>query len=151
MKFLKLSSFQMDIHSWSLERILVMTLDTKTVPLTLMSYAAHLKFSPPHLTQSESIHEVKCTAILVQDLRVPGGWGPQISSQPAYEGGKVVSPTKWSPLPPTPGNIPGIHSAAGRIMSRKIRVTPSGTEPMTFQLVAQCPNQLFHPVLQSMR
>jgi len=48
-----------------------------------------------------------------------------MSRQSAYEGGKVVSPTHWAPLPP--GNIPGTHfcytlsqpqshSAAGRIM-----------------------------------
>ena len=93
-----------------------------------------------------------------QILRVQGGWGSQISRQSAPEGGKIISPKHRPPLPP--GNIPSTHfcwrlsqpqghSAAGRIMSMKNPVTPSGTEPATFRLVAQCLNQLRHRVPQT--
>ena len=89
-------------------------------------------------------------------LRVPECWDFHISKQSAHEGGKVVSPKHRPPLPPrkypwyslllkaesTPG-----HSAAGRIMPMKnSNDTPSGIEPATFRLVAQCVNQLRYRV-----
>jgi len=89
-------------------------------------------------------------------LRIPGGWGSQISRQSAHESGKVVSHTHQPTLPP--GNIPGTHfcyrlsrpqghSEARRIMSmKKNPMIPSGIEPATLWLVAQCLNQLLHRV-----
>jgi hypothetical protein len=40
-------------------------------------------------------------------LRVPGGWGSQISRQSAHEGGKVVTPTHRCLY--LPENIPDTH------------------------------------------
>jgi hypothetical protein len=90
-----------------------------------------------------------------QALRVPGVWGSQISRQSAHGGGKFVSLTHRPPL--SPGNIPGTHSVRGWVDPRPIvrleglcqlrfPMTPSGIEPSTFWLVAQCLNQLRHRV-----
>jgi hypothetical protein len=89
-----------------------------------------------------------------QTLRVPGGWGSQISRKSAQEVGRVVSPTHRPPLPAR--NIPGTHFCSWvnpRAIVRpeglcqwKITMTPSGIESATFRLVAQCLNQLRHRV-----
>ena len=90
-----------------------------------------------------------------QALRFPGGWGSQISRQSAYEGGKVVSPTHRPSLPPTPRKY-SWYSFLLQTESTpepeglclwKITITPSGIEPATFWLVAQCLNQLRHSVI----
>jgi hypothetical protein len=84
-----------------------------------------------------------------QAQRVPGGWGSQSSRQSAHEGGKVVSLTHRPPLPLV------LISVRGRVDRRsivrpgglsqwKIPMTPSGIEPATFRLVAQCLNELRH-------
>ena len=78
----------------------------------------------------------KGKATTVHALRVPGGWGSQISWQSAHEGGKVVSPSQRPPLPPL------LLEAE----SMKFPMTPSGIEPATIRLVAQCLNQPRHRV-----
>ena len=83
-------------------------------------------------------------------LRVPGGRSSQISWQSTHEGGKVVSLTHWSPLPPRRYfwysfllEAEG-HNAAGRLYQWTIPMTLSGNEPATFRFISQCLNRLRH-------
>jgi len=81
-----------------------------------------------------------------QTVRVPGGWGSQISRQSAHIGGKVVSPKHRPPSPPQ-GIFLVLISVTGWVVPRatvrpeglcqwKIRMTSSWIEPTPFRLVA---------------
>jgi len=86
-----------------------------------------------------------------QALRVPGGWGSQISGQSAHEGGKVVSLTHQPPLFLRKYSCyiyvrgwvdPRATVRQVGLCQWKIPLTQSGIQPATFRLVAQCLNQL---------
>jgi hypothetical protein len=81
-----------------------------------------------------------------QTLTVPGYSGSQISTQSAYECGKVVSPTQRPPLPREVFLAltsirswvdPRIIMRPERLYQWKIIMIPSGIEPATFRLVQQ--------------
>jgi hypothetical protein len=74
---------------------------------------------------------------------------PRRSRQSAHEGGKVFSPMKRPPFPLQTSDIPRTRlcyrlggppdqSEAERLRQRKTPTNPSGIEPATFGLVAQC-------------
>jgi len=97
---------------------------------------------------------VKGKTIPVEAQRVPGSWASQISRQSAHEGGKVVICTHRPPLPSKEiflflisirdwDDSRAIVREVG-LCQWKIIVTPSGIQPATFRLAAQCLNQLRH-------
>ena len=104
------------------------------------------------------LHSGKGKAVPLQAWTGPEGsrgWGFQISRQSAHVGGKVVSPMHWLPLPSQEIFLVLI-SVIGWVDPRatvrpeglwkwKIPVTPSGIEPVTYQLVNSGRTPYFKP------
>ena len=90
-----------------------------------------------------------------QALSVPGGWSSQISRQSAREGGKVVISKRRPPLTPRKYSWYSflLEAVNPRAIVRpeglcqwKIPMRPSGIQPATYRLVAQCRNRLRYRV-----
>jgi hypothetical protein len=85
-----------------------------------------------------------------QALRVPGGWGLQISWHSECESGTVVSPTHRPPSPTRKYSwysfLLDAESTPGKekLGQWKIPMASSGIEPTTFRLVEQCLSQMRH-------
>jgi hypothetical protein len=82
---------------------------------------------------------------------VPGGWGSQIFRQSAHKCCQPYAPAAFTSqerflvLISVRGWVdPRAIVRPKRLCKWKIPVTPSGIEPSTFRLVAQCLNQLRH-------
>ena len=136
---------------------------TKTVAYMRVSKAKNVNFCP----SVASIRVIINTILQVkqshyspgQALRVPVGWGSQISRQSTHECDKIVSPTHWPSLTPPKKyswysflleaeSTPMAIVRPEGLCQWKIPKTPMGFEPATFRLVAQCLNQLRHLVPQ---
>jgi hypothetical protein len=93
-------------------------------------------------------------------VRVPGGWGFQISRQSAHEGGKVVSLTHRPPFTPREVFLVLIsvrvwvdHRAIvwlEGLCQWKIPMTPSGIEPATFPACSVVPQPTAPPRINYM-
>ena len=96
--------------------------------------------------------------VLDRPLGLQDVGAPSVSRQSANEGGKVVS-SMHRPSLPSQERFLVLISIRGWVdpraivrpglSHRKVPVTPSGIEPATFRLVAQCLNQLRHRVPQN--
>ena len=87
-----------------------------------------------------------------QALRVPGDWGSQISRQSSHEGCQPYALAAFTPrIYSWYSFVRGWVNPKATVWPEglcqwKIPMTPSGIEPATFRLVAQCLNQLCHRV-----
>ena len=114
-----------------------------------------------HGTRTFVVKVEKCLCRSGQVQRDHGDWSSKISSQSAHEGGEVVSPSYRPPLLSRKILLvlisvrdwvdPRATVRPERLCQWKFPVTPSGIEPATFRLVAQCLNQLRHRVSSTIR
>jgi len=86
-----------------------------------------------------------------ENLRVPGGWGSQISRQSANYGGKPYAPAAFTPheIFLVPISVRGWVNSMDIVQpvwlwELKISMISSGIESAPFRHIVQCLNQLCH-------
>jgi len=112
----------------------------------------HMPTHPsPFILATNKATYCKGKVIPGQALRIPGAWGSQISRQSAHEGYKFVSRTHRPHLTISVRGWVDFRATVRPegLCQWKIPMTPSGIEPATFRLVAQCLNKLRNLVPQA--
>ena len=122
------------IRSWEANRFSTTQEISEILWNSKVHYRIHKSPPPVHVLSQGFKKQIKESLYRpMQALKVPAGWGSHVSSQSAYEGGKVVSHMCRPPLTPRKyswysflleAKLTRDHNAAGRIKT----MTSSGID-----------------------